>query len=304
MWDSWSGTILALHRDYSAVFGIGLKNNLSKEDKAVFARMSLTITISIFLAGLICFFMFGCIDPSENRTSIPLTKLAVVSPSEEMAPRLPSESEPSKSSQPEVQMLMAGEFHCGDISAQSGDIWFGLYPTQDGYELIPAPITVEAIYDPIVDGEGEMTGKKVSVVGTTEPLFLVKGLKTLKRGPVKTLLPGSAGLAPGKSANFTFDNRVRYHLAAFGEKDNSSGFKNYELELFQGESSQIILSYRSTNDAVPYLLWAGDLDRDGQLDLLIDATNHYALSAPTLFLSSAAQDNRLLAQVAALMTFC
>ena len=42
------------------------------------------------------------------------------------------------------------------------------------------------------------------------------------------------------------------------------------------------------HDASPRLLFAGDIDRDGKLDLIVDTTDHYNKSRPTLFLSSPA----------------
>ncbi len=48
----------------------------------------------------------------------------------------------------------------------------------------------------------------------------------------------------------------------------------------------------------PSLIWAGDLDRDGKLDFLLDATTHYNVSEPTLFLSSPAQAGEIVRPVA------
>jgi len=44
----------------------------------------------------------------------------------------------------------------------------------------------------------------------------------------------------------------------------------------------------SADEGFPHVVWAGDLDRDGKLDLLLDLTWHYNVSAPTLYLSSRA----------------
>ncbi|MET0807665.1 MAG: hypothetical protein ABWX93_02785, partial [Pseudoxanthomonas sp.] len=52
------------------------------------------------------------------------------------------------------------------------------------------------------------------------------------------------------------------------------------------------------DDASPTLLFAGDLDRDGKLDLIFDGTDHYNVSRPTLFLSSPAGQGELLHEVA------
>ena len=52
------------------------------------------------------------------------------------------------------------------------------------------------------------------------------------------------------------------------------------------------------DDASPVLLFAGDLDRDGKLDLIFNTTDHYNVSRPTLFLSSQAKSGELLGEVA------
>ena len=121
-------------------------------------RMSFTITMSIFWAGLICCVMFGCNNQS------------IASPVES-----------------EIQLLQVGIFHGDEVSAESGEVWLGLYPTSDGYALISSRITVETVYDPLVDNPGEKTGKLVSAGGQTRPLFLIKGLAVPKRESIKTL---------------------------------------------------------------------------------------------------------------------
>ncbi len=237
-------------------------------------RMSFTITMSIFFAGWICCIMFGCND-----------QLAAS----------PVESE--------IQLLQVGAFHGDEVSAESGEIWLGLYSTPDGYTLIPSRIAVETVYDPFVDNAGEKTGKVVSVEGQTRPLFLIKGLDPPETESIKTLSAEGAILSPGKSLNLRLDVRNESHLTAYGEGEiGPSGFtslENYSLELSKGHLSQELLAYNSTNGAIPTLLWAGDLDGDNQLDFVINATPHYAVySAPMLFLSSMAKEGNLVQKVA------
>ena len=237
-------------------------------------RMSFTITMSVFFAGWICCVMFGCYNQSAAS---------------------PVESE--------IQLLQVGAFHGDEVFAASGEVWLGLYSTPDGYALIPSRITVETVYDPFVDNAGEQTGKVVSVEGQTHPLFLIKGLNTAERKSITTLSAEGAILSPGKSLNLRLDDENESHLTVYGEGDvGPNGFtslENYSLELSNGQLSQELIAYSSTNGAIPTLLWAGDLDGDNQLDLVVNATPHYAISsAPMLFLSSMVKDGNLVQKVA------
>ncbi len=237
-------------------------------------RMSFTITMSIFWAGWICCIMFGCNNQSA--------------------------ASPAGS---EIQILQVGVFHGDEVSAESGEAWLGLYSTPDGYVLITSRITVETVYDPLVDNAREMTGKVVSVEEQTAPLFLIKGLEAPKREFIKTLSAEQTILSPGKSLNLRLEGKNEYHLKAYGEGDiGPNGFtslENYSIELSKGQCSQELLTYDSTNGAIPTLLWGGDLDGDNQLDLLINATPHYTIySAPVLFLSSMVKGGNLVQRVA------
>ena len=237
-------------------------------------RMSFTITMSIFWAGWICCVMFGCYNQSE-----------------------------ASSVESEIQLLQVGAFHGDEVSAESGEVWLGLYSTLDGEVLIPSTITVETVYDPFVDNAGEKTGKVVSVEGQTRPLFLIKGLDTAETISIKTLSTEQTVLSPGKSLGLGLGDKNDNHLTVYGEgvvgPNGFTSLENYSLELSNGRVSQELLAYSSTDGAIPSLLWAGDLDGDNRLDLVINATPHYVVSsAPILFLSSMAKDGNLVQKVA------
>ena len=205
--------------------------------------------------------------------------------------------------EPKIQLLQVGAFHGDEVSAESGEVWLGLYPTPDGYALIPSRITVETVYDPFVDNAGEKTGKVVFVEKQTRPLFLIKGLESPKRELITTLSAEPIILSPDSSLNLRLEGKNEYHLTIYGEGNmRPNGFaslENYSIELSKGQFSQELLAYDSTNGAIPSLLWTGDLDGDSQLDLVIDATPHYTVyAAPMLFLSSMAKGDNLVQRVA------
>ena len=70
-----------------------------------------------------------------------------------------------------------------------------------------------------------------------------------------------------------------------------------------GESGQVLYSLQDCgNDPSWRLLWAGDLDRDGKLDLYVSVTQHYNVSERKLFLSSQADEGQLVKEVADFVT--
>lgn len=217
-----------------------------------------------------------------------------------------------ESSKSEISLLRVGQFHGKEVSAQSGELWFGFYQTEKGFELIPSKISIELFNDRIFDDKDQKTGKKVSVDQPSEPLFLVKGLRNLKSGLVRTVFSGKKFLFPAESMTFKFGEKDYYVLAAFGEVKEREGGKpfditisNYNIKVSHSpwEYSQVLISFDLlAMDGIPTLIWAGDLDEDGRLDLLMDVTNHYNLTVYTLFLSSPSESNNLLKKVAEFRT--
>lgn len=51
------------------------------------------------------------------------------------------------------------------------------------------------------------------------------------------------------------------------------------------------------DSSFPSLLWAGDLDGDGKLDLIMDTTDNYNVRNVTLFLSTKAKPGKLVEKV-------
>ena len=73
----------------------------------------------------------------------------------------------------------------------------------------------------------------------------------------------------------------------------------YSKHPFSANSSQILLELERTEGAdTPSLLWAGDLDRDGKTDLLLNMGSDNAGRHFGLFLSSEAEAGQLVKLVA------
>lgn len=206
-----------------------------------------------------------------------------------------------------MQLLETGDFHGEEVQARSGEKWLGLLITGKDSTLLPFRLKVETVYDDITDyGTGQQTGKRVSVDSPLEPLFLMTGGSMLKEGPVTTVFSAKPDFA--KSLDKTQQVELKlsgksYVLKVVGqgsEKCRWTTFPpNAQLVLALGDSEQTLYTLEDCgNDPYWLLLWAGDLDRDGKLDLYVSVTQHYNVSERRLFLSSAAGDEDLVKEVA------
>jgi hypothetical protein len=218
-----------------------------------------------------------------------------------------------------ILLVETGEgFHGDDAPAEDGEEWLGLYVTGSGSSLISSKVTVKRVNDPIVDeDESQMTGKSISVDHPVEPVFLVKGAAMLKPGPVTTVYRGDREeerwLINGVDLDSRKTLRLRlgareYQLKVLGRKGRSIEkqdveFLNLQLALVFGRQTQILYSPEATSETTPWsLLWAGDADGDGKLDLYVEVSSHYNVSETRLFLSSQAKPGQFVKEVARFTT--
>lgn len=208
-----------------------------------------------------------------------------------------------------IQLLETGGFHGDEVKARSGEKWLGLYVTKRVTLLLPSTVKIERVMDEIVDVEGEMTGKVVSVNRPDEPIFLIKNADMLKPGPAVTVYKGSQDslhvLAEKRLVKFKL-KQTSYQLKVISRhRSEGEGLvpPNAQLIFTDGFNSQTLYKIGSlTADASWYLLWAGDVDGDDKLDLYLSLSDHYNVSEHRLFLSSQARSGQLLREVAKFRT--
>lgn len=207
-----------------------------------------------------------------------------------------------------VQILRTGTFHGNEVRAISGEIWFGLYPENDGYEIKRSTITVELVYDGCVDKKDEKTGKKVTVDQPKEPLFLFKGLPNISEGKIRTVFSGKKFMFPGEHWTQKFIDEESFGIQAFGSavedlrrSEFYSTIHNYKLKMSKRpwRRTQTIASFDIIDlGGQPEFHWIGDLDGDGEPDIFMNLTDTYAGDYWTLFLSSFALKGEYVHKVA------
>jgi hypothetical protein len=205
--------------------------------------------------------------------------------------------------QDDVELLFTGEFLGDRRWPASGETWLGLFATGPGYRLSPARIRVSRV--PNACG-GEAT--KVTADGTLQPSFLVKGLRRVPEGSVDTAFAGQVFLYPGQSLSVQLSGTGQwFFFRALGTAgQNVTGevlFTDYRLEFrvsgAMDAPSQVILELpEMTLDNTPFLRWAGDLDRDRILDVLLEIPAGGYSTQYVLLLSSLAPTDLFLKQAA------
>ena len=211
-------------------------------------------------------------------------------------------------SMPTIDILFTGTFHADEVKENVKDLpWLGLFADENGaFVLAETKIIAHRVVDGLLDDEenGEKTGWEISTESGQHPTVLISG-RDFDPGKVEAVeLP--SGIYPGDSVKFDF-NGLRYLLYATGSTfvDSLAGMTHvseYNLYIVRadkaGSRRSSLVSHASFDDAMTSILWAGDVDRDGYMDFLIDMSSHYNQRLPTLFLSSPAQSDQVVVRVA------
>jgi len=216
-----------------------------------------------------------------------------------------------------IEILLTGTWHGDEVTVEPGPDWWGIFPEGDGFTLQLAPVTMTLEEDGIVDEPGAMTGKKVTVPQEAVPVLLVRGLANPQQGPVAIADSQVFGgfVYPGQVQYLALpepNSRPSLRLTALGVAREREEFPDvavydYSLRLYAGSGAStvtqnIVRIPELDGDGRPHLVWAGDLDRDGRIDLVFNLTDHYNVSHMALFLSSAAKEGEFVGKVAEWIT--
>lgn len=231
-----------------------------------------------------------------------------------VAGRLPS-VEPGAASQ--LRFVVPGTYRIGEVAVETGTTWLAAVPKRDrGYLIEETTLHVEAVRDPDEDREGEATGLSLSAPSCFRtPLFMVRGTEAVQTGFMDTAVWYPLELVIDTPMPITTNTNRHYALVVdCGGTPAAAPFEVIEcpLVLYYEASQQILASFlisfgpdlrpEFADDARPLLVWAGDINRDRGLDLLLDLSYGRSVSAPTLFLSSSAAEGELVGEFGGLET--
>lgn len=199
-----------------------------------------------------------------------------------------------------------GRFHGEEALARDGERWLALTVRGDGrVALVAIRVQVRAVHDAVLDAEGEASGREVLATDAPGALMLFRG-EGLRPGPVVGARIAADADTLSRVEPLTLGHaHYRFGLECAPARPDGTRACAFVLQR-EGVSQRVLEFAAYTQDGTTVLgneggarlLFAGDLDRDGRLDLLLDASDHYNVSQPTLLLSSQARAGQLAGEAA------
>jgi hypothetical protein len=204
-----------------------------------------------------------------------------------------------------IEALVPGVNTAFVPSLSTGETWWVLFQSAgEQVRLRYAPLRVETRLLPDMSYAYDVHAEGFE---DNEVILLFRGTKDLPRGPVSTVFSGGLPLVPGLSLKLGPEGAGRRTLETVASKEPvvvvvSEGNPplkalNISLRAEDGTSQLLSSALLGKDGAVPILRWAGDLDKDHQLDLFIDNPVSVYPTRIALLLSSYAEDGEFVHQV-------
>ena len=192
-------------------------------------------------------------------------------------------------------LLWTGRFRSDQVSFKQGETWLGLFREGNKYSIRQSKLIISKAKEPGTDVD----------VSTDKPgrsLFLVRNMPYLRDGDVTTVWDEETteqALVPLAAGPRTFELTGKSYTFSVEGQQNGRLVKGSKLVLTSGKDRQVLRSLDTDcGDCAWTVSWAGDLDRDGKLDLLMDLPNEPNTTEKVLFLSSQSVGGKLVKSVA------
>lgn len=247
--------------------------------------------------------LFSCNNSKEKKAdkNVKVANKAVVKDSVQE-----NEIVKDEKSKDDFSILLPRSYRTYEVNPASSltNKWIDLYEDNGEYYLAKADFKIEKGFD-------ECSGDSLQSIIPKNKTIVFMDYPGLKLGKIQSLKINKHKVWPKEKVTYTF-NGINYVLRAEGkvlsedktdsENDGDKVFKNvahYKLFLAAGNGAEkLLLSEESFNDTFVELLFAGDIDGDGKLDLVFSASRDYEEERVILFLSSKAKNDDVMKKVA------
>ena|GEM_PF-1981286 len=206
--------------------------------------------------------------------------------------------------EPGYEMLVVSNGHVENHGPIDTANWYGLYSNGTNSSL--KSVSIVANPCPSAWGGEDSAYLCIDVVDSVKPMILVGKPGGFVEGKIPTY-SGNAGLLhPGREIDLA--DLVLITRGATRDRDElpdtATHAFHYTIMLHEKanrKKAQKLMSHGVVSEEdTPILLWAGDLDGDGKVDVLLDRDNKYSVTEYALYLSSAAEKGMFVKWVALL----
>jgi hypothetical protein len=175
-----------------------------------------------------------------------------------------------------------------------GEGWLGW--AYDGKALVPVVLTVTVLEKEESDDDDEVT-----VYSVPEVSFAARCIDGLQAGNIRSADIANHELQFQGPLRITLGER-RYTLGLHASREDLA---DAQVVLTDGQQAQVLYAADGfADDPHFYVVWAGDLDGDGELDLVVNLSAKYSMHPYRLLLSSWAADGDLVGEAASFESGC
>ena len=179
--------------------------------------------------------------------------------------------------------------------------WTGLFTDpQNQYYIQDIEVAFEKVAHPMIDEEGEYSGIRISTRPGI-PHYIFSHPELFHPGKVKNCVIRESVILPGDTLVIRFLEH-EYKFTAKGTMQTlSSGellVSDYALYISTGKCRKQLIGESEFFDGNMFeILWAGDLNNDCELDLIMDLSHKYSFREIVLFLSSVENPSAIFEEV-------
>ena len=164
--------------------------------------------------------------------------------------------------------------------------WLDLYKQNGEFYIKKVDYSIENGYD-------ECSGDSLKIINSSRKSLFFMDYKDVREGKLNKALFKEIDLQVGVKTKVSFNN-TNYELKVEGIQDSSNS-KNYKIILIdENKNEEVIAFEESMTDTYYKLIFAGDIDKDGKLDLIFEAPRHYEEKRIIILLSSKASPGKKL----------
>jgi hypothetical protein len=201
-----------------------------------------------------------------------------------------------------------GIYRESEVIAMSGETWLGLFEQNGESRLVPVKASVRKLKT--ASFPGDEVDVKLSFNSSSLPYIAIRKIENVKPGPVTTTyrrplreeierrnLPIDP-MELGYSRDFNLNDSWYTLRVSKGVNNQREPVSVLVLE-HEGKSQIVTINYENV---IGNLLWIGDLDADGKIDLYIDRFNEKGFNGVELYLSSHATEGQFVKLTATFST--